>query len=84
MASSRRVNKSKQHRVYPPKHSVPAITDSRKKANYIELIRRGSSFQPSEKCCRTSSTMESIEGLAARDIEDKMLTLAYFLDVEQL
>ena len=55
-----------------------------KKANNIEFIRRSNPFHPSEKCCRTSSTMESIEGLAVRDIEDKMLTLAYFLDVEQL
>lgn len=84
MTLSRGIEKSKQHRVYPPKQSVSSITGSRKKANNIEYIRLGSLFRPSEKCCRTSSTIESIEGLAARDIEDKMLTLAYFLDVEQL
>lgn len=81
MALSREIEKSKQHRVYPSKQSIPAITGSRKKANIIEFIRRSNPFHPSEKCCRTSSTMESIEGLAVRDIEDKKLTLAYFLDV---
>lgn len=84
MALSRGIEKSKQQKVYPPKQSVPSITSSRKKGNNIEFILRSNPSRPSEKCCRTSSTMESIEGLAARDIEDKKLTLAYFLDVELL
>ena len=37
MTLSREIEKSKQHRVYPPKQSLPAITGSRKKANNIEF-----------------------------------------------
>ena len=61
-----------------------ALSREIEKSKQHRVYSSKQSSYPSEKCCRTSSTIESIEGLAARDIEDKMLTLAYFLDVEQL